>query len=147
MINKKTIRLLLLALLTVCVVFALCACGDKTNKNGGDETTTATTLSKEDAALKEKAEKMNQKEDSFYGRWVATSEQAEYLYGNLEITINEDGTFTGNVTDEDFGGNWEKTETGIKFESEILSGELFFGDKCKMVIYDEYDTKVTLEKQ
>ncbi|MGI6766056.1 MAG: hypothetical protein ACOX4R_02430 [Lentihominibacter sp.] len=144
---KKGIISAVLAGIMAVSGFALVGCGDKDKDSEKPGKTTETTLNADDRALKEKAAEMNKKEDSFYGTWVATSAQAEYLYGNLEITINEDGTFTGNVTDEDFSGKWEKTDKGIKFDSEILSGELFFGDKCKMVIYDEYDTKVTLKKQ
>ena len=94
-----------------------------------------------------KATEMNKQEDSFYGTWKAESEQAEYLYGNLEITISKDGSFKGNVTGEDFSGKWTKQDTGIEFKSDILSGRLFFGQKCQMIIYDEYETPVTLTKQ
>ncbi len=144
---KKVIMSAVLAGIMAVSGFALVGCGDKDNGSDEPGTPTETTQNADEQVLKEKAAEMNKKEESFYGTWVATSQQAEYLYGNLEITIKEDGTFTGNVTEEDFSGKWEKTDKGIKFDSEILSGELFFGNKCKLVIYDEYDTKVTLTKQ
>ena len=159
---KGKFKPILLLLLAFVLVFSMTLTGCGKDEKAEDSTKAETTQEasdedviptlspeemKEAAELKEKAQEMNTQQDNFYGRWVATSEKAKYLYGNLEITINEDGTFTGNVTDEDFDGVWEKTDKGIRFDSELLSGELFFGDRCKLVIYDEYDTKVTLKKQ
>ena len=52
------------------------------------------------------AEITTQKADvkDFMGSWEATSGQAKYQYGNVDFTIKEDGTWTGNITDEDFEG-------------------------------------------
>ena len=143
--NMRFIKITAACVLSAMLAFGLAACGSS-NDNSGDEDVDYTT-SAEQASLAKKAEEMNKEEDNFYGRWVATSERAEYLYGNLEITVNEDGTFTGNVTEEDFSGTWEKVDKGIEFKSELLSGKLYFGKTCRMVIYDEYETPVTLTKK
>lgn len=141
--NKIHFTLVVLTIFVI-TVFAFAGCGNDAKTSDNDSATATSALSSSE--LKAKAEEMNNDKESFYGTWVATSDKAEYLYGNLEITINEDGSFTGNVTQEDFSGTWEKAENGIEFSSVLLSGELYFGDTCKMVIYDEYDTKVTLKK-
>ena len=142
--TRNKLTAITLSFMLVLSAFAFAGCS---NKDNDEEKASKQVQTSDETALKEKAAKMNQEEENFYGTWVATTEKAEYLYGNLELTITEDGTFTGNVTEEDFSGTWKKTDTGIRFDSELLSGELYFGDKCKMVIYDEYDTKVTLQKQ
>ncbi|MDO4518475.1 MAG: hypothetical protein Q4B78_04630 [Bacillota bacterium] len=144
--KNSVIRLLIVLAMALCLCMGFVACGGNSDSGSDediDDIEMTTTVNKE---LKEKADKMNKEEESFLGRWEATSEKAKYLYGNLEITINEDGTFDGNVTEEDFKGTWKKVDKGIEFSSEILSGKLFFGDNCRMVIYDEYDTLVTLQK-
>ena len=46
-------------------------------------------------------------EKDFIGAWQAPSEQAKYLWGNINLRIKEDGTWTGNITEESFHGRWK----------------------------------------
>lgn len=54
----------------------------------------------------------------FYGTWTATSDMANYLYGNIDITIKDDGTWTGNITETDFKGSWEKEGNSLHVVSD-----------------------------
>lgn len=98
----------------------------------------------------EQAQELNKHEESFYGTWSATSAKAEHLYGNLDLTINEDGTFDGNVFQMDFKGTWEKIDEGISLDSDFIEGALYFGEKCRLVIredlYDGSSLRVTMTK-
>ena len=51
--------------------------------------------------------KAQAKEEDFYGTWEATSDMALYLYGNIDVTVNKDGTWKGNITGEELGGKYE----------------------------------------
>lgn len=92
------------------------------------------------------AKSLNSDASNFYGTWSATSERAKYLYGNLDITINQDGTFNANVTGEDFSGTWTKTDYGIHFDNEYLWGVMYYNDKCNM-IFDDDDMAIRLTKK
>lgn len=67
-------------------------------------------------------------EEDFVGNWKAPSDRAEYLYGNVNLRINEDGTWSGNITEESFQGRWKYNGTGITIrDSEgIINWELFY---------------------
>lgn len=76
----------------------------------------------------------------FVGSWEATSGQAKYQYGNVDFTINEDGTWKGNITDEDFEGKWEESEDGIRLTCDVFECTLAFTDKGVLVMqYDPED--------
>ena len=46
-------------------------------------------------------------EADFYGNWEGTSERVAYLFGNVNLSIREDGTWKGNVTETDLKGKWK----------------------------------------
>ena len=52
----------------------------------------------------------------FVGKWEATSGNAHYLLGNLDLNIKADGTWKGNVTDEDISGTWTEKDGGIELK-------------------------------
>ncbi len=143
-INRKTVTSLLLAVtLAVSSAALLGGCGSS-DKNSG-----TTPEEQEASVLASKAVELNKKEENFYGTWKATSANAEYLYGHLLITINEDGTFDADISDEKFSGTWKKIDGGIEYDSELIHGKLFFGKKCRMVIEEQTedeDLHVTLVK-
>ena len=92
--------------------------------------------------------------EDFVGSWEATSGQAKYQYGNVDFTINADGTWTGNITEEDFEGKWEESGDGIRLKSDIFECTLAFTDKGVLVMqYDPEDetgelvTSVLTKKQ
>ena len=142
---KKILTRSLTVIMALTMIFAFCACGcqDKEHSEKADNTEPVIYTNEAGQTQQE----LNAEEESFYGKWVATSAHAEYLYGNLELTINEDGTFDANVTEIPFQGTWEKTEDGISFDSEYITGKMYFGKKCKMVIYEDDIAPITLEKQ
>ncbi|MBR0127574.1 MAG: hypothetical protein IJL99_04870 [Firmicutes bacterium] len=145
--KKKIISLILAGVFALSSAFAFTACGSGDDQQSGDDQTVSQ-LSDEELAAK--AEELNKDETNFFGTWEATSNNAKYLYGHLLITINEDGTFDADITDEKFSGTWEKIDGGIKYDSELIHGKLFFGKKCRMVIEEETedeDLHVTLVKR
>lgn len=63
-------------------------------------------------------------DEDFYGTWTATSGMALYLYGNIDITIKEGGTWTGNITEEDLSGTW--TRDGVDLHVVSDDGDIDF---------------------
>ncbi len=62
--------------------------------------------------------KVEAPDEDFYGTWTATSGMALYLYGNIDITIKEDGTWSGNITEEDMSGTWTREGTDLHVVSD-----------------------------
>ena len=133
---------LVIALSVSCLLIT--SCDNKESEDSGKKKKTDYSEMTPEELEKESIE-LNKSEDNFLGTWEATSDNAEMLYGHLKITINEDGTFDADVTDEVFSGTWEQIDGGIEYHSELMNGQLFYGKKCKMVIEDS-DIKVTLTK-
>ena len=63
---------------------------------------------------------------AYAGSWEATSDQAVYLYGNVDITINGDGTWKGNITEEDCVGTWEDLGDHLHMVCDLFSFDLAF---------------------
>lgn len=72
--------------------------------------------------------------DSYVGSWEATSGQAMYQFGNVDFDIKDDGTWTGNVSDEDLEGKWKETGEGIHLTSDLLDCDLVFTDNNVLVM-------------
>lgn len=143
---KNTLKILLIAVLSLTVMFAFTACGsDKVEDEDQSQVNQLQTYTNAEGKTQEE---LNKAQDNFYGTWSGDgSGHVEELYGNLEITILEDGTFKGNVTGEDFGGTWEKVEDGIEIDSIYITGKMYFGEKCNLVIYEDEATPVVLTKK
>ncbi|MDD4199951.1 MAG: hypothetical protein PHS19_01030 [Eubacteriales bacterium] len=133
-------------LLSMIVLFSACGFNDKDQQNNASDTSASEKEQIYTNADGKTQEELNAEDDNFYGSWTATSGSAQNLYGNLDMTINENGTFDGNVTGEDFSGTWKKIDEGISFESVYINGEMYFGERCRMVIYDDYSVPVTMKK-
>lgn len=143
----KKSRILVIVSLVITISFSclfITSCGNKESGDSGKTNKTDYSEMTPEELEKESVE-LNKSEENFYGTWEATSDNAEMLYGHLRITINEDGTFDADVTDEVFSGTWKKIDGGIEYHSELMNGQLFYGKKCKMVIEDS-DIQVTLTK-
>ena len=69
-------------------------------------------------------------ENDYIGLWTATSNRSEYLWGNVDLKINEDGTWKGNITEETFTGKWvyTKKDVIIKDKEGFIYWRLFFAD-------------------
>lgn len=153
--ENKGSKLVLLLLMCLVLAFSMCmvGCGDDEvtdddidyamNEGGSDDPDSGESV--KGAA---KAKVLNQDVSNFYGTWEATSGEAVNLYGNLKITINEDGTFDANVTDEEMSGTWTKSDTGINYKCDYMRGSIYYGDHGKLVIEDNEngDVKVVLNK-
>ena len=70
----------------------------------GDEGNGIVFIEEEDDAV---IERVQTDESKYYGEWEATSDMALYLYGNIDVTVNKDGTWKGNITGEELGGTYE----------------------------------------
>ena len=70
----------------------------------GDEGNGIYFMEEEDDAV---IEKVQSDVSKYYGEWEATSDMALYLYGNIDVTVNKDGTWKGNITGEELGGKYE----------------------------------------
>lgn len=116
--------------------------------NKGDDLDNPVYASEEDGA--EVVKKSHDLED-FYGTWKATSDRAEYLFGNIDITIKKNGMWKGNITEENFRGKWsyERGQLFIKDFEEIIDYTMFFNDKGIMLVVDNEDPElpIVLEKQ
>ncbi len=76
----------------------------------------------EDAVI----EKVDAPAEDFVGSWSATSDMSNYLYGNIDVTVKDDGTWTGNITEEDVKGTWTKEGTDLHLVSEDGDIDLLF---------------------
>ena len=77
-------------------------------------------------------------EKDFYGKWSATSNRAHYLFNNVDLVINEDGTWSGNIVEEDFSGTWEYKESSLFITSsdKIINWNLFFVEDGSLMFKD-----------
>lgn len=72
----------------------------------------------------------------FYGEWEATSDQGLYLYGSIDITVKEDGTWEGEITEEPLSGTWEDMGDHIHMNNDIFSFDLAFSNSGNLVLID-----------
>ncbi len=84
-------------------------------------------------------ETKNASESDFIGAWEATSGQAAYLYGNVELTIETNGTWKGNITEEPLKGRWQKRGEGIYLTSEIFNCTLTFSKDGTLMMQEDYN--------
>lgn len=131
--------------LALMMAFALCgifaACGSNESSDSSDQAATEQGASVQQSTTESAGVVIVEtpKED-FYGTWSADSAKAKHLYGNFSVTINEDGTWTGVITDEEMQGAWEETDFGVRIRDDVYEWEcdLFRTDKGNFII-DEVD--------
>ena len=75
----------------------------------------------------------------FIGDWEAPSDMAAHLYGNLDLTVNDDNTWTANITEEDYNGTWEESKTGLKMNGDRFSFSLDFDDGGNLILTEKAD--------
>lgn len=155
--NSKKLTVLLLMAFVLAFGGILTACGSSSEEALDDSDIDYALNEGEmdklqvDPSKASQAQKLNEDKENFYGTWTATSPEAQNLYGHLEITINDDGTFDADITNEKFSGTWTKIDGGISYTSELISGKFYYGPTCQMIIQEngetaEDDISVTLEK-
>ena len=72
--------------------------------------------------------------DEFVGSWKATSGQSIYQYGNVDIEVKEDGTWSGNVSREPLTGKWSETNEGLHLTSDLFDCDLMFTEDNVLVM-------------
>lgn len=134
-ISKRILSLIAICLLVTC----MCACSSKTSGNTtSDEIDTSNTITEsydeeiDGAEIKEKTSKL----EDFFGTWIATSEVAEYYYGNVTLTIKDGGKWEGIITDEDISGKWVQDGNTLKLSSELYNCTLFFSESGKLIMQE-----------
>lgn len=95
---------------------------------------------------------MPHEKDDYIGSWSARSEQAQYLFGNVDLKIYKDGKWNGNITEEAFSGKWRYTNSAVIItDSEgIIRWRLFFVADGSLMFEDLDDpdlTPLVLKKQ
>ena len=73
----------------------------------------------------------------FYGKWTATSDQALYMYGNVDLVVNSNGTWTANITDEKLGGPWKMVDDHMHMEDDMFSFDLSFEESGKLIMRED----------
>jgi len=76
-------------------------------------------------------------QEDFYGTWVADSGHALFLYGDLELTIEEDGNWHGVVVDEEEKGTWTFDGQSMKLTSEFFEADLVFAEDGKLIMQED----------
>lgn len=153
--NKK-LKTLLVVVFSLMMMLSFAACGSSdeestdTDSNANNETKQ---VSQEDLEGAEKAAedgviKVDVPTRNFMGTWTADSAKAEHLFGNLTITLKDDNTWTGIVTDENLYGTWEEKDFGVHLydEVELWECDLFYTDKDNFVL-NEDGIKIVLTRQ
>lgn len=75
--------------------------------------------------------------EDFFGSWSATSGQAMYMYGNVDLDIKANGTWTGNIAEEDLSGKWEADKDHLNMTSDLINFTLSFTDGGKLIMQED----------
>lgn len=106
--KKRTLKIiiscLIVALLLVSAVFML-----KYKSNSSIKTENSTNKH----TVEKDIDGNKLSDQSFYGDWIADSEKAQSLFGDLKISFNEDGTYSAVVTGESISGTWTRDKDTI----------------------------------
>lgn len=146
---KKWLSLILIFMLSMCM---MSACSkdvkddDASNTVVEEESEEMTVFEDEDEGIELETQEVGT--DFFYGTWIAETDRAKYMYGNVEITINEDGTWDGNITEEIVHGKWKTYGEGIKLTSELIPFYMSYSSNNNVVLRETDDAvKVVLTRQ
>ena len=77
-------------------------------------------------------------EKDFYGKWSATSERAHYVFGNVDLVISDDGSWSGNIVEEEYTGTWEYKDSSLNIKSSdnLINWNLFFVEDGSLMFKD-----------
>ena len=81
----------------------------------------------------------NTEKDNFIGTWFADSAQAEYLYGNVELSIKKGGVWTGVITDEKLTGTWQYKDGSLYLHNELIDLKLSFTKDNTLIMQEVRD--------
>ena len=130
-------RYLSLIIIIALISFPLIACADKTPSEPDPSepgTTEDIDYSEEDDEYE--IQKKESAASDYFGTWIATSDKAEYLYGNVEITVNEDKSWTANITGLDLDGDWEDNGDSLHMNNELFSFDLAFSESGNLILIE-----------
>ena len=148
--KRKYISLLLIFMMML-TLFAACSKKDESQKPSGDVYESAEGTVDENGDLVEQSGNgvtfkeededahlafVGKEPEDLFGSWTATSDKAIYLYGNLDVTVNSDGTWTGNVTGEEIGGKWKKVGDHLHMDNELFSFDLAYESSGKLILIE-----------
>ena len=147
--NKRKLTILLSILLTMTLIFVTACSKDDEDYDGAESQQLNIEDDKymeDDPALNKEVEEAvivsrTASEDEFVGSWTATSEKAEYLYGNIDLRINDDKTWKGNVTEISLRGKWVPYQEGIRIKDSdgLIDWKLYFTLDNVMLMEDIED--------
>ena len=75
----------------------------------------------------------------FVGNWVATSDKAAFMYGNVTLSVNSNGTWLANITDEKLEGTWEKEGDCLHMNNSMFSFDLAFDKGGNLIMIEHFD--------
>ncbi len=75
--------------------------------------------------------------EDFVGSWSSTSGHSAYLYGNCDLVIADNGTWTGNVAEEELSGTWEMNGSSMVLSNEIFTAILSFTEDGKLIMQED----------
>lgn len=81
--------------------------------------------------------KQSVSEEDFFGSWEATSSQAIYLYGNIDLDIKKGGKWTGNIVEEDMSGTWKFDGATMTLTGEYLDAKLSFEENGSLIMQED----------
>ena len=70
----------------------------------------------------------------FVGEWTATSDISNQLYGNVDITINDDHTWSGNITDDEYSGKCVEADNGLDIKVRSFDFNLAFDENGTLIL-------------
>lgn len=77
--------------------------------------------------------------EGFIGSWTAKSGQAAYFYGNVDIKIDTNGTWKGNITEEELRGKWIEKDGGLYLTSEIFNCTLKKSPEGHLIMQEDIE--------
>lgn len=137
--KNSTNRKFMAVLMTLCLCLSFTACGNKGDSSedvdSGDYIEEiGNGISFDEEAEDAEIVKADADDSKFYGSWQTTSDYASYLYGNINITIKEDGTWSGNITDTDMTGTWKRDGQDLVITNEYIDLSLCFTENGTLVM-------------
>lgn len=126
---KKTLSLMLILMLA----FTITSCSDSSESQVEQGENGTFYSEEEEGATIDIVEADSSK---FVGAWTCTSEKAEYLYGDIELTVNSDNTWSGIITDENLEGTWELDGDKMHMNSELFSFDLAYSNTGNLLMIE-----------
>lgn len=151
--KRKYISLLLIFMMMF-TLFAACSKKDESPEPSGETYESAEGLVDENGDIVEPETSgisFEQEEDDakivlvekdpseFFGSWTATSDKASYLYDNIDITVNPDGTWSGDITGEKLKGKWKQVGDHLHMDNELFSFDLAYESSGKLLLIETGD--------